>query len=297
MLSCSINNRVHPTYEQCSHENGRINCVEPNLQCLSKPKSFERWSDNSSVALRANIVASCDNRILLSADFCQMEMRLLAVLSGDQALLQQLNDAHPFAALAQRLSKAHRLSRVMSRADAKAVFYAWVYGGGAALVVRRLSCTSTQAASIVVDLNRTYAQLVAWRRSFVDECRYRDNTVETPIWARRRKINDLNSPHLSTRDAAVRRCINCVVQATASDVFKTVLVNLRYNLHRLQSPTTKIVMILHDEIVLDVMSSDVARAAQLLREVMSVAVSRSIPPLPVRIKSGKNWAQLKEIDF
>jgi DNA polymerase-1 len=205
----SINDRLHATFEQCSHENGRINTVEPNLQCLAKSRQFSCATTSvdgattpATIAVRACVAADSDCD-LLAADFRHMELRLMAVLSGDAALLEAINadndnsDSDPFELLARQLATMSDAMPRVQRADAKAVFYALAYGGGAATVVRRLACSDAMATSIVAALRRRHARLFRWRDAFADECRRRGNVVVTPIWGRRRRVRCHLTPSTS----------------------------------------------------------------------------------------------------
>jgi DNA polymerase I-like protein with 3'-5' exonuclease and polymerase domains len=277
---------VHCRFDLLHHENGRISSLEPNLQCLPKAlivivPDGSGSTDDEQFALRSCIVAR-PGHLLASADFRQMELRIVAALSGERRLLA---DGDAFVAVAALCGDG------VNRDQAKEVFYANLYGAGAARIAASLSCSKERAESIRRALDDAFPTLRAWRDQVFCDCRAAGNVVVSPIYGARRHIPDLSAADEFTRLAAERRAINALVQGVASDVFKTVMLNV----HLAVFPhLARIVMPLHDELLLEVAADRVAELERVLRKEMCVQICESDPTLQIAIRSGASWGSLSE---
>jgi hypothetical protein len=274
---------VHCRFD-AQHENGRINSLEPNLQCLPKALSVivpdaSGSTDDEQFALRGCVVAR-PGCALVSADFRQMELRIVAALSGEQRLLAN-GDA--FVAVAALCGAG------VSRAVAKEVFYADLYGACAATIAAVLKCTKDRAAAVQNELRAAFPVLRAWREQVLCECRAAGNVVVSPAYGTRRHIADLSASDEFARQAGERRAINALVQGTASDIFKTVMLNVHMAIRDLGA---RILLPLHDELLVEVASERVPVLEALLLEHMCVRVCADSLRLEVAIRSGARWSDL-----
>lgn len=281
---------VHCRFDGAHHENGRINSIDPNLQCLPKALCVlvpNRGSqDDERLALRWCVVAR-PNCVFVSADFRQMELRLVAALSGESKLLTSANVGVDAFVRIAALCGART-----TRAQAKEVFYAALYGAGASSIARTLSCETERATAVLAELRTTFPALFAWRERVVLECRAAGNAIASPVYGSKRHIGELSSSDVSERAAAERRVVNGLVQSMAAEIFVTAMVNVQSSIRQLGA---HVVLPLHDELLVEVARTDAQAVVEAMRQHMQIQVSEKQPPLDIFVRIGENWDEMSTI--
>jgi len=277
--------RVHTSFNQTSTSTGRLSSNGPNLQNIPIRTEVGRQ-------IRKAFIASEGCR-LITADYSQIELRILAHLSEDEALIDAFRnneDIHrSVAARIYNLSPDEVTGD--QRRSAKMVNFGIVYGITPFGLARRLgeNTTNEQAAEIITDYKKRYPGI----NRFLERCVEKAQThgfVETML-KRRRTISSINSPNAQEQMLGRRVAINSVVQGSAADLIKLAMINL----HRLlpeQQPDTRMLLQIHDELVFDVPVENVDEAKGLIVETMESAMTLKIP-IVVDAAVSANWMECK----
>ena len=274
--------RVHTTFAQALTETGRLSSSEPNLQNI--PVRSERGKN-----IRAAVVPGDSGRLLVSADYSQIELRLMAAMSGDEAMKEA------FA----RGEDIHRdtASRVFGvplqevtpeqRSKCKMVNFGIIYGISAFGLAQRLKITRTEAAELI----ETYFKLYPAVRKYMDDAvaKARDTGYAVTLTGRRRFLRDINSRNATARMAAERDAINTPVQGTAADLIKIAMVRVSRAL-KAAGLKAKMVLQIHDELLFDVPRDEVEKVKEIAVREMSGAMDVGVP-LEVTVGVGSNWLE------
>ncbi|MEL6741342.1 MAG: DNA polymerase A family protein, partial [Planctomycetota bacterium] len=281
---------------------GRVLMAEPNVQNL--PRAF-RTGDGDEFNMREIFVAA-DDGVLVSADYAQLELRLMAHFSADPALLRIFNedkDADIFRKLAASLKESDDEGEVSDaeRQSAKQMCYGMLYGMGAAGLARHMSTSRHRAQSFIDAFHRAFPALRSWLDRTAEACRRAGHV--TTLAGRRRGLPDARSDRASVRAQAERRAVNSTVQGSAADVVKraTLLVRDRlvaqgYAVTRDDSCGKRCLYVnhMHDELVFETRRSDLPRVVPLIRSAMQSAFSHLLRvALVVKVKSGTSWGSLQ----
>ena len=274
--------RVHTTFNQALTETGRLSSDNPNLQNV--PVRTERGRP-----IRAAFLAADDAHRLLSADYSQVELRMVASMSGDEALIEAFrNDADIHRETASRVYgiPPEEVTRDQ-RAHCKQVSFGILYGISPFGLAQRLGI-SRQAADGLI---RAYFETYPGVRRFLDETverARRDGFVST-LLGRRRPLRDIASRNATVRAAAERNAVNTPVQGSAADLIKLAMVRVHRALaeRRLRS---RLVLQIHDELLLDCPATEVDEVSALVREAMEGALALAVP-LKVDVGVGSNWLE------
>ncbi len=279
--------RVHTSYNQAGAVTGRLSSSEPNLQ------NIPIRTDLGRQVRRAFIAAP--GHVLMSADYSQVELRILAHLCGDPGLREAFARGEDIHATTAAAIFGIALSQVTSeqRRVAKAVNFGLAYGQGAFGLAQATGLSNADAQKFIDAYFARFSRV----RQYVEETKHKAATlgyVET-IMGRRRYFPILQSKERDPRTqiarrAAERECINMPVQGSAADIMKVAML-------RVADITTKVsnlkmMLQVHDELVFEVPERDANKVAMLVREAMEGAVSLSVP-LKVEVKAGKNWDEAK----
>ena len=274
--------RVHTTFNQALTETGRLSSDNPNLQNV--PVRTERGRP-----IRAAFLAADDAHRLLSADYSQVELRMVASMSGDEALIEAFrNDADIHRETASRVYgiPPEEVTRDQ-RAHCKQVSFGILYGISPFGLAQRLGI-SRQAADGLI---RAYFETYPGVRRFLDETverARRDGFVST-LLGRRRPLRDIASRNATVRAAAERNAVNTPVQGSAADLIKLAMVRVHRALaeRRLRA---RLVLQIHDELLLDCPAAEVDEVSALVREAMEGALDLAVP-LKVDVGVGSNWLE------
>lgn len=273
--------RVHTSYHQTGTNTGRLSSSDPNLQNIPV-----RTEDGRKV--RQAFIAQKDY-CLVSADYSQVELRLMAHFSGDEGLLKafaQDIDIHQATAAKVFAQPLEQVSADMRR-QAKAINFGLMYGMSAFGLAQQLNIPRKQAAEFIDAYFAQYPQV----GTYLDQVRQQaveQGYVET-ICGRKIMLPDANSKQPARRAAAERAAINAPLQGSAADMIKLAMIKLADNM-KFQSLRVHLVMQVHDELVFEVHKDDCEKAVKCIVQAMEGALRLDVP-LKVSIGQGENWQQ------
>lgn len=273
--------RIHATFNQTVARTGRISSEHPNLQNIPVRSEEGRRFRRVFVAPRG--------AVLVAADYSQIELRILAHLSNDERLIEVLSgsgDVHAMVAASIYGIEASQVS-YEQRAVAKMVAYGLSYGMESYGLASRLGISSEEADAILASFFAAYPGLVQYRESVIREARERGYT--TTLLGRRRYLPELQSPNRAIRQGAERQAMNAPTQGLAADIFKMALVALD---ERLLGTNARLVLQIHDEVVVEAPEAEATMVQDLVRESLAGVYPLAVP-LIVNVGIGANWAEAR----
>ena len=274
--------RVHTTYAQAFTETGRLSSSDPNLQNI--PIRTERGK-----FIRKAFVARDEDHVIISADYSQIELRLMAAMSGDTAMLAAFRNGEDI-----HRDTASRVYDVMpafvtpeQRSACKMVNFGIIYGISAFGLSQRLKVPRKEAA----DLIETYFKLYPSIKEFMGRAiaKAREKGYAETVLGRRRTLRDINSRNATARQAAERDAINTPIQGSAADLIKIAMVRVDRAI-KAENLRAKMVLQIHDELVFDCPKDETERLKEIVRREMSTALDFGVP-LEVGIGEGANWLE------
>jgi DNA polymerase-1 len=268
--------RVHGAWEQAVAATGRISSTEPNLQNIPIRTELGR-------RIRAAFIAPPGNR-LVSADYSQIELRVLAHLSADPRLVEAFRtgqDVHTRTAMEVFEVAEDQVTREQ-RARAKAVNFGVIYGQGEGGLSKALGIDRGTAASFIAAYFRRYEGVRRFMEGVLE--RARSGEPVHSLLGRRRIVPDINSGNRARRLTAERVAMNMPIQGSAADILKLAMLRLATP----PTPGSRLVLTVHDELVFEVPEDEVALASERIRAAMQSAYELSVP-LEVSVGSGPNW--------
>lgn len=275
--------RIHASFNQVVTATGRLSSSNPNLQNIPIRTDEGR-------AIRKAFVAAPDH-LLLAADYSQIELRLLAHLSRDEALTAAFYagaDIHR-AVASEVMGVAPEDVTSDMRSQAKMINFGIVYGITPFGLARRLGISNGEAAEIIDNYKARFPRITEFLNDCVEHAE-KDGFVAT-ILGRQRKIPQINSRNPMERSLGERMAINTVVQGSAADLIKRAMIDL-YRVLPTEAPRTKMLLQIHDELVFEVPNCDIEQVQALVVEKMVNAMTLSVP-LVVDAASGVNWFDAK----
>jgi DNA polymerase-1 len=276
--------RVHTSYNQTGAATGRLSSSDPNLQNI--PVRTPRGE-----AIRRAFVAP-PGHLLLTADYSQIELRLLAHLSGDPAFVEAFErggDIHRQTA-AVIFGVAENDVTPEMRARAKTINFGTIYGQGSFALSRQLGITQDEAKAFIQQYFERFAGVRRWLDAIVEEAR-RQGYVET-LFGRRRYITELKDKNFNIRSFGERTATNSPLQGSAADLIKIAMIRIHAALPA-AGIKARMLLQVHDELVFEVPEGGRATAAALVKREME-GVTRLRVPLVVSIGAGKNWVDAKD---
>ncbi len=274
--------RVHTTYSQSWTATGRMQSNNPNLQTIPVRKQRGR-------EIRAAFVTRDEDYLLLSADYSQVELRIMAELSGDEAMLDAFRsgiDIHTVTAAKVYKVALQDVSRQM-RDQAKTVNFGIIYGISAFGLQQRLNIPRKEAAELIESYFDKYPGVRAYIERTIGFAR-EHGYVQT-LTGRRRYLRDLNSRNFTLRSAAERLAMNTPIQGTAADLLKLAMVKV-HQLLRQGAFRTRMLLTVHDEIVFDLYRPEQEQVVPQIAEAMKTALPMNVP-LVVEMGTGRNWLE------
>ncbi|MFB2583890.1 DNA polymerase I [Herbiconiux liukaitaii] len=272
--------RVHTTYVQTGSSTGRISSTDPNLQNI--PVRTEEGR-----RIRAAVQVGSGFETLLTADYSQIEMRIMAHLSGDAGLIEAFHsgeDLHRF--VGARIFSVDPADVTSSmRTKVKAMSYGLAYGLSAFGLSKQLRIETVEAKQLMTDYFERFGGVRDYLRNVVVQAKA-DGYTET-MFGRRRPFANLNSSNRVLRDNDERAALNAPIQGTAADIIKIAMVNIAADLAE-QSLASKMLLQVHDELVFDVAPGEWEALSAVVTHRMSTAASLSVP-LEVQVGRGQNW--------
>ncbi len=274
--------RVHTSYNQAVAATGRLSSNNPNLQNI--PIRSEKGRE-----IRKAFVPRNDNYVLLSADYSQVELRIIAHLSEDKGMIEDFlsgSDIHLATAAKVYGIDPASVTREMRR-NAKTVNFGIIYGISAFGLSERLNIPRKEAAAIIDQYFTQYPGIKRFMENTILQAR-QNGFVET-MMSRRRYLRDINSGNATIRGFAERNAINAPIQGTAADMIKVAMIHI-YEEFRKRKLKSKMILQVHDELVFDVFKDEVEEVKNIVQDKMSNAIKLSVPLL-VDMNTGNNWLE------
>ncbi len=281
-LVSPVSGRLHTSYNQAVTATGRLSSTNPNLQNI--PIRTERGRE-----IRKAFVPRDENHTLLSADYSQIELRIIAALAGESQMLDDFRsgkDIHATTAARVYNLPLEEVSKEMRR-NAKTVNFGIIYGISAFGLSERLNIPRREAADIIDQYFAKYPAIRDYMDSTIRKAR-ENGFVET-VLGRRRYLKDINSANANIRGFAERNAINAPIQGSAADMIKVAMIRLWNEMERLQL-RSKMVLQVHDELVFDARLDELDILQPLVERHMKEAIPLAVP-IEVEISHGRNWLE------
>ena len=278
--SVADDGRIHTTYQQTIAATGRLSSTDPNLQNI--PIRTEEGR-----RIRQAFVVGAGYDQLLSADYSQIEMRIMAHLSGDEGLIEAFRtgeDLHRFVGSRVFGVEPADVTAEM-RSKVKAMSYGLAYGLSAFGLSKQLGISTSEANGLMEEYFARFGGVRDYLRDVVVEARGTGFT-ETML-GRRRYLPDLNSDNRQRREMAERMALNAPIQGSAADIIKVAMLRVEEALRR-EGLATRMLLQVHDELVLEVPAAEKAAVEELVRREMGAAIELSVP-LDVSLGWGRTW--------
>jgi DNA polymerase-1 len=273
--------RIHTSFNQTVTATGRLSSSNPNLQNIPVRSEEGR-------RIRAAFVPE-PGQVLLSADYSQIELRLLAHLSQDPVLIESFQrgqDVHTRTA-AELFQVPVAAVSADQRRQAKTINFGIIYGMGALRLARSLDIPNKTAQAYITQYFARYGGIKSYMEGILVEARTRGYV--TTLQGRRRYVPDLQSKNTQVAAAAERMAVNMPIQGTAADLIKMAMVAIDRRLTQ-EKLRTRMLLQVHDELLFEVPEKEVERIKKLVRELMEGVMSLRVP-LQVDLGAGKNWAE------
>jgi DNA polymerase I len=274
--------RVHTDYMQTVAATGRLSSNNPNLQNI--PIRTERGRQ-----IRKAFIVRDENYTLLSADYSQIELRIIAALCGEENMIkafQQGEDIHKSTAAKVFNVPLEEVTKEQ-RSHAKTVNFGIIYGVSAFGLSNQTSLSRAESAALIEAYYITYPKLKSYIQEQIESAR--ENGFVQTILGRRRYLKDINSANAIVRGAAERNAVNAPIQGSAADIIKIAMINIHKRLIA-ENWKSKMLLQVHDELVFDVHNSELEKIQPMIKQEMEQAVVLSVP-LEVEIGIGKDWLE------
>jgi DNA polymerase-1 len=274
--------RVHTDYMQTVAATGRLSSNNPNLQNI--PIRTERGR-----LIRKAFIARDENYTLVSADYSQIELRIIAALSGEENMIkafQDNEDIHRSTAAKVFNIPLEEVSKEQ-RSNAKTVNFGIIYGVSAFGLSNQTSLSRKESAELIDAYYASYPKLKSYMQNQVDFAR--ENGYVQTVLGRRRYLKDINSANQMVRSGAERNAVNAPIQGSAADIIKIAMINI-YNKLISENWKSKMLLQVHDELVFDVHNSELEKIQPMIKYEMENAFKLDVP-LVVEIGLGKNWLE------
>ncbi|KIC03161.1 DNA polymerase I [Flavobacterium sp. JRM] len=277
-----VSKRVHTDYMQTVAATGRLSSNNPNLQNI--PIRTERGRQ-----IRKAFIARDENYTLISADYSQIELRIIAALSGEENMIkafQNHEDIHKSTASKVFNVALEEVTREQ-RSHAKTVNFGIIYGVSAFGLSNQTSLSRSESATLIEAYYKTYPRLKSYIQEQIEFAR--ENGYVQTILGRRRYLKDINSQNAVVRGGAERNAVNAPIQGSAADVIKIAMINIHKKLTS-ENWKSKMLLQVHDELVFDVHNSELEKIQPMIKHEMENAFIMAVP-LEVELGLGKDWLE------
>ncbi|WDZ99046.1 DNA polymerase I [Mucilaginibacter sp. SJ] len=274
--------RVHTSYNQAVAATGRLSSVNPNLQNI--PIRTERGRE-----VRKAFIPRDSNHTIVSADYSQIELRIIAEISKDPNMMQAFINNHDIHTATAANVYGIGLDEVTSdqRRNAKAVNFGIIYGQSAFGLSQSLGIPRKEAAEII---EQYFIQFAGIKQYMSDTMNFaRENGYVCTLMGRRRYLRDINSANATVRGFAERNAINAPIQGSAADMIKIAMINIHREF-KAQKLDARMTMQVHDELVFDVPNHEVEIVKPIIMHNMKTAIKTEVP-IMVEIGTGLNWLE------
>ena len=282
LLVSKESGKIHTTYNQALTATGRLSSIKPNLQNI--PIRTGRGRE-----IRKAFIPSHPGGVILSADYSQIELRLMAHMSGDSDFIEafrQGKDIHSataskiFGVPEEELTKEQR-------GRAKTANFGIIYGISAFGLSQRLNIPRADAKKLIEDYFRSYPGVRLYIDSMIEKAKT-DGYVST-LYGRKRYLPDINSKNQVVRGLAERNAVNAPIQGSAADIIKVAMIRIADKLKE-ENIKSKMVLQVHDELVFDVIPEEIEKLPSIVKSVMESVIELSVP-LTVECEYGGNWLE------
>jgi len=276
--------KIHSSFNQTVTTTGRISSTEPNLQNI--PVKMELGRE-----IRKVFVASDDEHILVDADYSQIELRVLAHISGDKKMTEAFindRDIHTQTA-AEVFGVAEFMVTPEMRSSAKAVNFGIVYGIGEFSLAEDIGTTRKEAKAYIDSYLATYSSVNEFMQNTVAFAR--ENGYVKTMLNRRRYIPEISASNFNLRSFGERVAMNAPIQGSAADIIKIAMVNVVRELEK-RTPRSKLILQVHDELIVEAHKDELETVKEILITEMEKAYPMSVP-LKADIGVGENWYEAK----
>jgi DNA polymerase-1 len=276
--------RVHTSYAQAVAVTGRLSSNHPNLQNIPIRSSRGR-------EIRKAFIPRAEGRILVSADYSQIELRIVAAISGDSNMCEAFKngkDIHT-ATAARVFGVAEGEVTKEMRYKAKSVNFGIIYGQGAFGLAENLGVSRTEAKEIIDNYKKEFSGITQYMEDTIQFAQ-KNGYVET-LMGRKRWLKDISSSNFTVRGFAERNAINSPIQGTAADMVKLAMIAIHREMKE-KKMASKMILQVHDELVFDAVPEELALLEPLILNNMKLALP--LPnqvPLEAELGTGKNWLE------
>ena len=281
-LVSPFTNRLHTTFNQSVASTGRLSSVNPNLQNIP-------IRTKKGMKVREAFIPRSKEYTLLSADYSQIELRIMASLSQDKSMIESFNkgmDIHSITASKVYKVPLNLVDRKM-RSNAKAVNFGIIYGISPFGLSQNLGISRTEAKNIIDQYFEEFPQVKKYMESIINKAR-EFKFVET-LMGRRRYLPEINSRNSVVRSVAERNAINAPIQGAAADIIKKAMIEISNEMKK-NNMNSKMLLQVHDELIFDVYNQEKKQVRELIKNKMENAVSLRVP-LIIDIGEGSNWLE------
>ncbi|MGN6800421.1 MAG: DNA polymerase, partial [Ginsengibacter sp.] len=276
--------RVHTCYGQAIAVTGRLSSNNPNLQNI--PVRTERGRE-----IRKAFVPRNSDHLIISADYSQIELRIVAAISGDPAMseaFRQDKDIHTATAAKVFGVEEDDVTKEM-RYKAKSVNFGIIYGQGAFGLSQNLGISRTEAKEIIENYKKQFSYIEKYMEEMKQFCK--TNGYVQTLMGRKRWLKDINSSNFTVRSYAERNAINSPIQGTAADMIKLAMINIHKEFQK-NKFKSKMIMQVHDELVFDAHKSEV----EIIKPIIIEAMKNALPlpnnvPVEAEVGVGENWLE------
>lgn len=274
--------KIHTTFNQALTATGRLSSSKPNLQNI--PIRTERGKE-----IRKAFVPSRPDGVIVSADYSQIELRIMAHLSCDMHLIEAFRNGQDVHAITAAKIFGIPVTEVTAnqRRIAKTANFGIMYGISAFGLSQRLHISRAEAKKIIEDYFANFPAISSYIEDTLAAAR-ETGYVET-IFGRRRYLPDINSKNGTVRSLAERNAINAPIQGTSADIIKLAMINVNARLKK-EGMQSRMVLQIHDELVFDAVQEEVEQLSTIVKEEMENVTSLSVP-LTVECNHGNNWLE------
>ncbi len=275
-------NKVHTSYNQAVASTGRLSSNNPNLQNI--PIRTERGRE-----VRKAFIASDENHVILSADYSQIELRLIAEISNEKNMLEAFTKGLDIHTATAAKVYGIELTEVTSeqRRNAKAVNFGIIYGQTAFGLSQSLGIPRKEAAEIIDNYFEQYPGIKNYMSDTMNFAR--ENGYVQTMMGRRRYLRDINSANQTVRGFAERNAINAPIQGSAADMIKIAMINIHHDIID-QKLASRMTMQVHDELVFNVPKTEIGQMKKIITERMKTAIKTRVP-IEIEIGEGNNWLE------
>ena len=275
--------RVHSSFNQARAATGRLASENPNLQNIP-------IKDEAGREIRKAFIPRDEDHLIFSADYSQIELRLIADISNEEAMMDAFikgQDIHR-ATAAKVYGIPYEAVSVDQRRNAKTVNFSILYGAGSTNISRQLGISRTEAKELIDQYFNTYTGLKKYMSGVVEAARS-DGFVKT-LLGRKRVLRDINSKNALARTNSERVAVNTPIQGTAADLIKLAMIKIHDRLSK-EDLQTKMILQVHDELVFDVLKKELKQVQEIVVYEMKNAIPGLRVPLEVGLGSGNNWLE------